>query len=397
MIDEKWLVRGRDPVLWTVPFYVHWIDGGTGDIYYAIPLRSNQEDAVRRLMNQVAKPFQGMWRISRPDLEQIATKLPDSTDPENVFSWERPRIAQAPEFHPEKRKERDEFLDALYQKGVGKSRDEIEFWWQIFCKHAFDWLTNSGKPVDLYFCKLHNSPLRHNWRQIVLSRLPYLGRTICSTTQAERKFHVERSGLLDELVSLDMLALHKKEAYCLRHVEVEHSALWWKTVKRVELTRRKKLGVCGYFDYFTGMVRRFRDVAYRLYMEHLHCIARPTACAVQSGPDGEYRLAPNWETFHLRRSGIQTSHVPAVVINRHPVWVAASPADRLCEANIGVSPMPAVQPPPPDLWNSRRDLPEPGDQTQGTPGVLVPNAGQSSAAGELLAVRPDNGSEGVDI
>jgi hypothetical protein len=329
-------------VLWTVPFVAHWIEENKARIAPALPLLASQTIAVASMLDAFAERDQGGWLITRAQLEIISH--PVEGEPENYFSWERKRQSQNPEYEPQKRGERDEFLDALYQTGIGKSREEIEFWWITFCKHAQSWILNQEKPVDMYFVKLHNSPYRMNWKQSLLMLFPRIGRVICHLKGDRRDKLVAQSGLDDALVSLDLLAMHKKAGIMYRHVEVEHTHTWWKNTLKVEKERLRVLGPYEYaWDYMCS-VRRQLKRSLRIYVSWLAAVARPSARDIASGPAGESRFVPqNWHWLSNPFSK-EAMRIPIVVPNNVPDWTSSDPLSSVFAANPGLPNLPDVQP-----------------------------------------------------
>lgn len=329
---QLWVLRGGFPVLWTVPYYVDWITEREAHMYAAVPLLAKHELAIRERLKMIATQDRGLWLIKRMDLEKIADRVPDGSDPQVLFSWERPRLAQDPEHQPEKRVDRDEFLDALYQKGVGTSRNEVEFWWNQFCLHSLDWLINKEKPVDMYFLRLHNCPYRQNWKQIILNRFPKFGWVLSHTTDDDRRHAADKRGLTEELLCLDLLAMDKKHGICYRHVEVEHKPSWWKNVSRVERARLRLLQSSAYAGQFMQSVRRRLGISLRIYTQWLAAIARPSATHVETGYCGEFRILPNLPSCDGRSRHLSPIALPAVVSNNLPSFTQASDADDLYRA-----------------------------------------------------------------
>lgn len=332
MPDEIWVVKGRKPVLWTVPFYATWINDNEAHVLYAVPLMGKHALWVSKFMDIAATRHEGQWLISRGQLQVIAERV--SGDPENYFSWERERV-EKPKQVTFRRPDLDEFLDSFYQSGIGKSRGEVAFWWLSFCKHAQDWLINKEKPVNMYFVRLHNSPYRINWRHALLSRFPKLGRVACHLTRDRRDALLAQVGLDEVLMSPDLLAFKQNDRTCYRHVEVEHTRIWWKNVNLVEKERLRMLGPYAYCKRFTDRIRsRFR-ITLKLYFEWLCLISRRTARYEHSGPQGEPRFFQNPGRSDISFAfGKRPLHVPVVVHNKTPDWTPASEPENLCDPDV---------------------------------------------------------------
>lgn len=395
--EELWIVRGRQPVLWTIPCYVTWETKEWGMLYFGLALYSVQRKAIEALLDvSSAGRDRGMWRISRTVLEKIG-ELTTGGNPEHWFSWESPRREAASNPDPQSRSDRDEFLDALYQYGIGNSRSELEFYWHQFCNHALDWLINKEKPVDMYFLALHNCPYRQNWRQVVLGRFPKLGRLLCHKRGVDRDIVINQTGLDDALVNLDLLALQKKTGLAYRHIEVEHKRRWWKTSLRVEQARMARLGSPGYAAYLLRSVKTRMAATLRIYVEYLEGVARPSAADVDCGYRGEFRLVPNVPT--PRDLGIrphQSVLVPTVVPNSAPEYGTPSQPESLYPSNGKLPKVPTIQQAKKNVWNGRPGLHKsPGQSDRAKARLLVLSAGQKLATSELLGMEFDAGPEGM--
>lgn len=389
-----WILRGGEPVLWTVPVYVKWITEEWGTLFYALPLLAKQQEAVDAVLAKFATPAKGMWEVRKIALERFAT-LSAGGDPQTFFSWERPRLVRQSQVAKEERKEITEFLDALYQAGVGKSREEVEYWWLQFCNHALDWLLNKEKPVDMYFLRLHNCPYRQNWRQAILSRFQKVGKLLAHSRGKDREFYAVRSGVTDELLCLDLLAMHRTDGICYRHVEVEHRPRWWKAVLRVERERMVRLGYIGYASYFMASVRRRLATTIGIYVDWLAAIARPSAADVESGRQGEFRLVPNVPPSDLPHHWAKSEPVPIVVPNSLPKYLPPSKPADLYPAHEMLPKVPAVQPPTQDVRERRPDLHRPPDGVARKDGMLVLPAYQEPPSGQLLGVQRNGGEKGM--
>lgn len=365
--------------------YVGWQTEEWGVAFFATPLMVKQQKAVEHVLNQAGEPYRGMWRIRRTHLEQIG-EVTTGGDPENYFAWERPKMSQLPEFQPERRLERDEFLDAIYAAGVGKNRTEVEYWWNQFCKHALDWLVNKDKPVDMYFIRLHNSGYRANWKAVLLGRFPKLGQLLSHTLGKDQHYFAHKSGLLDQMTCLDLLAMNRERGVCYRMVEVEHRPQWWKNILRVEKTRHRRLGSAGYAKYFLESIRSKLGTNLRLYVEFLSNVARPSAADVECGLAGEFRLVP-----HLSRSdGVRplprkTVLVPIVVPNDPPTYSPPSDTKQVYPPDAVVSEVPSFQSNPENVRKSRGVLSQPDNAGPGTKRVLVRDVTEEPDGSQLLA------------
>lgn len=346
---ELWVINGRDPVLFRIPFWVVWRES-TAEMEAAVPLLRIQKEAIVRILSLSALRMgqTNRWKITDHQLDKIATRA-THPNPELSFSWGQPRPMEHRKI--EGKPERTEFLESLYAAGIGESPEQLAYFWTAFCNHAAQWMINKEKPVDMIFFRLYNSPYRRNWKLVLAQRFPRLGTLITGKGKMESDYAIDRSGFKEELLNLDLLAFNRKDRTCYRHVEVEHTRKWWKIVHQAELQRLTRRGPYGYADYFMDSVRRFHQTAIRLYKAWLTQMARPCVADVEGGYDGSLRFMPN----HLEGGMCYTSRkyhaLPVVLRNKPPRFTPASREIALPETNGSLPALPAVQPEVKDLRN----------------------------------------------
>lgn len=356
MDKELWVLSGRSPVLWTIPFYVAYDSNGLAVMESAMSLTLRQREAVAERLSLIGERKDGFWHVKRTDLEQAGT-ITAGGDPELYFSWSLPR-PQDEKPDPDK-DQRSEFLDALFMAGVGKSRGELEYYWNQFCRHMLDWLLNKQKPVDLYFLKLHPTPYRANWKQILCGRYPKLWRTVGQKSGAMRDLILDQSGFREHLLCLDLLAWNMRDGICYRHVEVEHCKGWWSNVRNTERARMINAGVFGYAKNVTDCLKRNLAASLRIYGAYLAQIARPSVAHVEGDAYGEYRFVPNVPRGHTRPYPPRTVLQDGVFSSKIPDFVPArQPADEDGEKSVLLK-MPVVQRPDEDLRDGGGDVPAP--------------------------------------
>lgn len=357
-VEELWVIRGSKPVLWTVPFWLTWEKGQMeATIFCAQPLIGIQEDAVSSVLRQSARPFNGMWRITRPDLERIGYQVNPPKRPELYLSWERTKEYQKLENKPELHEEVNDFIDALYQRGYGESRELVAYQWRQFCNHMQHWLLVKEKPVDLGFMKLHPSSYRQNWMLVVLSRFPKLGQAISHLSEPELSYILHKSGFMEALLSLDLLAVNNRWEYCYRQVEVEMTKHWWKSVELVERNRIKNLGRFNYANHVMDSVRRGLKGTIQRYRRWLAHIARPSGRHVPGIKAGAFRIIARKGNPRRQIHGAE-KFLDAVVPNKLPAFTAASLSQGVFEAPETMPTLPDLQPPVAQLRTDRRDVSE---------------------------------------
>jgi len=212
------------------------------------------------------------WILPVGTLNKIAHAVPEGTEPDQCFSWERERLSQQPKFHPEQRVDRDEFLDALYQKGIGKSRDDVETWWYHFCNHALNWWLTHNRPVDMYVIKLWPTLLRSNWHELVV-RNKIRGTDQAATANSLLK----NQEFIDRMKSPYNLAMARHNTIDAA-IEVEHSRNWWRVMRAVEKKRLKLLNGRDYAEHILRLLKDGVERAAILYAEWAQrtALAQPT-------------------------------------------------------------------------------------------------------------------------
>jgi hypothetical protein len=361
-MSELWKLKGRHPVLWTIPIFVDWIEAHPirGRFFHAVPLSSFQERAYRDTCRQFADLLPDLqWSVKLIDLERYAEKC-DPQDPAILFSWERPQLAQQPQYADPAREDRDEFIDALWQTpGHGcVSRFELERTWRLFCEHMANWLINQEKPVDCYFFKLHLSPYRAGWQDLLHHKFPHLAVKLREADYTEFR-RILLSGAWEDLASLDLIAL--ADGTLVRRVEVELKDSWYKQVKKVEYRRRMIDGAPKYAQSVVGSIQRFILTAGRLLVQWSKDSHRPSGADVSGGLHGTYRMLGNLPRYQLRpKRRLKTPaeiDIPADI---------APPAPDFLGTDEPLPPLPLLQSPPQDL---RDTGPTPPDNH--TPGGLL--------------------------
>ena len=303
--QELWTIRGNEPVIWQIPCYVMRENRAELSVFEAVPLLKIHKAAFDAHMEQFARKETGLWLIAKSELNRIGTPMEAGTDPETCFAWERPRKAKRPEFRPNLRKNRDDFLDALYLDGVGESRDEVEHWWYVFCQHALNWLVNRERPVDMYFADLVPLPFVNHWLHLMERRRFNMWR--------RRKTLTKRENLEKYLTEPHLLAGDKGNVI-RRKLELELKPLWWETIKRVETERRHRLGSDEYAAAVKASIKRAIPAAVRIVRTY---VAQKNSLVVgfepgrvssnsriRTFPKPEKRPEPDWGTSPQYRTAV---------------------------------------------------------------------------------------------
>lgn len=290
MKDELWLLYGQTPVQWRMPFRYRSLSETHGELWYAVTPYQWHKQVVDAVLETIAKPFHGMWIINRRDLEQKASFIKDGGDPEKFFSWSSKEAVVTDKPRTAKSLEREHFIETLFQKqtipGV-TTWQELYYIYKEICLHMADTLINKETPVDLFFFRLHNCPLRANWQMIQYGRFPKIS-ALWRHWKIEQRH--AKSGFNDNLASVGMIAFNRRLRICHRHVTVEHTRVWWRTSLHVERERLKQLGDEHYAAYFLGSVHRFFGTAKRCFREFMAQIKAPAVAGVKGKQSGAFRF-----------------------------------------------------------------------------------------------------------
>ncbi len=319
----------------------------------AVVLRNCESVAVCRVLGLHGKYYsqEKAWRVSRDNWRRIA-QTTRGGDPETYISWGKPR---PPEHKPmEGRLDRNEFVEWLHNAGVGKSVEEVSYFYKEICHGIADYLINKEKPVDMYFIKLHNCPFRANWKYLLLQRYRKLGIALHRKSGVEFDWVLHKSGFMEEFLSLDLIAFCKQQQTCFRTVEVEHLKPWWKIVRKAEGARKTLKGPYQYAQYFSDSIKRFIPSAVRLYMSFLAQVAKPCVAPVEGGHDGRFRYLQA-KQGRLLPSLKKYCALPAVISKRLPAYQGADDIDSdVFAANGGVPEVLPVQPTAQDVRDDAR-------------------------------------------
>jgi hypothetical protein len=191
-IPEMWLVRGRKPVPWTIPFYVTRRDDFEVQLYPAVPLNVPQQRAINEFMANFGSvdPI-GRWGIHPSLLPKVASQIDNGTDPEVVSTWGTPEDKQKkPLSISTGDAEQDEFLSDMLAN-VHMELPELVACWTLFKQQILHYLVNREKPVSFGFLKLHSSPYRRNWMFVMLSRFPRYWRAMTILNSSARKVELD--------------------------------------------------------------------------------------------------------------------------------------------------------------------------------------------------------------
>ena len=176
----------------------------------------------------------------------------------------------------------NDFLDEIYQLGIGRTRDDTEYLWKAFCNHMLGWLLVKDKPVDLYFAKLHPTLYRRGWMEKLHHKIG---------VQFRRAHRSINSFEFRQSLSMGSLLAVGKNGACHRYIEVELCDSWWREHKRVEKLRLARLNRYLYAEYISDFIREQADVSTCLYAAHLAAAHTPHGIVKSGDLAGTFQIA----------------------------------------------------------------------------------------------------------
>lgn len=352
-----WVVRGREPVLWTIPVFVEWHDK-TAIIRPAVVLNGMQGHALLATVNKWGKIEDGNYIIRESALRQCAEEIPPEENAEMHFSWERVRAPQRTRYNAPEDQERREFLDELHLSGAWRPfcsrREEVDYVFHALCRFMLDWLVNQEKPVDLHFAKLHNWPWRQNFADAIYRRekaydlrprelmRKYGPQEACEIEVNARLRHAMLTGPFFRMIDGDVMG---------RALFIEPTRAWHSLIKRIERTRFEVLKEQAYADQFILSASRQWPRVARFLASWLASSLQSSPILLESASSGYHRFVSR----ALLRSGDKALIKRLFVTMRLAGF--KSPDSRRSKKTVvrakarAMPPVPHVQPGTPDLRN----------------------------------------------
>lgn len=408
-MSELWIFRGTQPVIWRIPVNLTLKPRSELRGYRvkdrmerphltpAVPLLRCQREALHKFFSgqRHLECVAGEWRFKVPRgrpfatetvLAEIGATRAAAEDPEEYLVWGAPRPPLA-KLTPIQ-KERREWLEDLLSKGVGESVEQLAYFWKSFCQHIAHTLLNKEKPVDCYFFRLHNCPLRRGWPSWIHR---YGGGHPKRPTAVLRT--VMGSG--------NILAFDVEGDHALRHIEIEHTAEWWKLIRKVEGQRRRKLGPEKYAKHFQRSLERFALTAWHLFCINRAEMVQTSARRFSNGRRGGFRFVPDKVARTLWSAPYKPRHTPDKATRNHlrhaikAVQETLSGTDGFLSAVSYIRPKKeAVRKPADEGVGPAVD--QPGDGARGSDGVLLqPTCQKLVPECEVLAPRTGIDGDGV--
>ena len=348
MIEQLFVISGSSPVIFSIPVWANFEDPRSemAKMFLAIPVLRPHMEAFKAHVAEHATFSEGMWTINRMTLARIGTQIDLATGPdiERLFTWERMKAHQANQPAREQRKDMDEFLDTLYQTGLPITREWLGILWNQICTHALDWLINKERPLDMYFVKLHNSPFRSDWKELLKKDV-----------RGRRKFHAS-------VLDLNLLVLspspeeHKRTRWIERWIEAEPTNLWRKNVTFVERQRCKAMRKQQYVNHVRASIWRFKETAIRLFRVWRRTPLRKHPADARCWQESGFRLVRPLPPPAVRPRPRPPVPPPVVVPAPEPKVEKAPEPKPVPEPKPALPKVPTFRPIAENLWNPWANL-----------------------------------------
>ena len=160
---------------WQLPIRVDWIDDSYGGVKIGpgiISLLPKQQSVLTKVIDKISNDFHnGRYWVLKRELELIAFKVPDNSDPLDYIKWIPEPIEGRVDRRRIGRKSITDFCKNMAESGIiinGKLITPVvaETLWSIFMDQALRWMLLNNKPLDMLFAKLYALPYRNNWKEI---------------------------------------------------------------------------------------------------------------------------------------------------------------------------------------------------------------------------------------
>lgn len=174
----------------------------------------------------------------------------------------------------ERSKEYEDFLKYVAQTTGHFSYSQLAIIWPAICQSAMQWILKEHKSVDFGFVVLHPSPLRANWKPILVALFPQLGPSLLGKSKAHKQGLLEAMGFFSKFFSAEMLSV-ARERYAIWGIEAELKKSWWRAMFRLEEHRFGQLGSVEYASYVARQINKIRSKMVRCYLAFLRQISYP--------------------------------------------------------------------------------------------------------------------------
>lgn len=277
MTTELWSVEG---VGYMLPVQVQWPSVEVASVTLPdIPLLKAQHNALTTALDSAGRLVDQSWIIPRIALLLIA-RPSTASDPEHVVRW-NPDMVSVPFIDrniDRKMAGHDELLGTLVNAGVFSTKVQADKVLRMIFKAMLSRLLVDNQPVHLGFAQLIPTPLRANWKEIVLADDIKHGCPVC-VEDLDRGWFLSRTAvekrLGDAFTDPKLLAVDRANSRIKWTLEVRLLSAFNNTVFNAELATRKRRGTGrnDYGDQIRRRLKRFQPIAIALYSNYLRAIA----------------------------------------------------------------------------------------------------------------------------
>ena len=236
------------------------------------------------------------------------------------------------------------FLKYTAEKTGVASYEQLALVWPAFCQAAMEWMILRKKSVDLGFCQLHPSPMRANWKQILIAKFPFLGPRLFGKSRKDKERLMELCDFDVQFCDSKMLALVSGR-YVAWTMEVEPRKSWWRAMFKQEVKVFNALGSLSYAEFIAKKINDLRARLIRTYLTYLRQVAYPAARVYRGGTGKRAYLAPYVPSGKVRPVDTPDGDV-SVVVPRNPL-VKGIPPKHPAAAKTDLSKITPVQAMPP--------------------------------------------------
>ena len=263
-------------------------------------MSSHRVDSGSWLLN--AEAFRGLTKV-------------DGITPERHFRWDGEDQFEEEELEKPVRGGgvSDPFLVELHREANVCSLEEMALIWVAFKQVALTWILGKDKILDLGFCKLGAVPYRPQWKETLAKKWP----RIRAAAATEPEFL--RSGVADDLLSRELLAMSKQDQTIMPHLECVSTESWEKASRGVEQTRLQRYNRVGYAENVVRRIQRLRDFARESIRSWAVRASSPFAYISKVGCKDGFRILPDTKSPRALPACMERVSDALVLSNKVPI------------------------------------------------------------------------------
>lgn len=247
-----------------------------------------------------------------------------------------------------------EFLRFVADKSGIVSYNQMLILWPAISSAMMEWMIRNNKSVDFGFAIIHPSPLRANWKQVMLSWFPTLGSTFIGKGPSKREAILELVNFQNRLLKSELLSIVSDRLVPVG-IEVELKRSWWRHTLREELHHYNSIGAVAYAK---RVARKIRDLQKKLtasYFSWLRQISFPCGKVNRGTSANADTLVPNIPEGKVRAARFENIPVH-VVVPRKSEDVVRTLESVGQEDSFLLQELSDLQSDSEDLWKSRERI-----------------------------------------